>query len=787
MDKKVSKAKKTQTKHQDGRSVSLWSFYLRRRINFYLSLFLFIVFASPQITAQVFSDQPGYLNFSFWTRNFVYSYASPYYANEYENIIHLDFYQNTFNYGNFVGLFDGALSGQGFRAGHWFLGWQNFSLGAGKIGLRLGDSSFQFSNLGFRFSNYFPAYQYLRGFSLDYNCPEGGLTFFAGRVARLTGLFGSLYDLTPQTAWGLMGRVFSSEKFFMGFGFMHSENERTWNGQLITPVNNLWLLELEYKISPALKMVSEIQLNASANEDDSVRLPGSSVRVGSLLERGRLLLELNYRRVTADFRSLSNEFFFGRDQEGLYAAWRYQSKKHLYLFGAAEYFHDNVERRPELNTTDYFRLNTGFSLFSPAWPDLTLRFDLSGASSRTENYRQQISPGFYLQLAKRFSRFYPYLRIYYQKFDDRLQNQNDFTYPSFYLGLTYNYSRGSYLLAEVENARRFDYLQNRTLTQNRFRLAGYSPFLWSTDFYGELDYTNYLMEYPYSSESKRVELLLGVGKQLPWQMKVRLDLRASWPIQSTLPANYWLTLKVDKRFNWGQAPVFQGRAAGLEISGTGRLEGLIFSDQNLNGLYDPGEKPMSGVEVRLEDGSLAVSNEQGKFTFPRVVEGLHTLEVDLRQIPAEFYLLTPERQTVVVAKRRVYQINMALVEGANVGGTIFLDANKNGVFDQGDQVLKDVLVFLKPVSTEVSQVSVDLTGKWQPEEINTYTDEKGEFRFENIFPGKYELLVDEQTIPSRLKLFTSLPLKLEVKPGQEIKNLTVICHPRPVIYTGGVR
>ncbi|MBC7363004.1 MAG: hypothetical protein H5U07_00490 [Candidatus Aminicenantes bacterium] len=786
MDKKVSKTKKRQAKEKNSRSFSLWT-----RINYYLSLFFIITFvttfAPPEISAQIFSDRPGYLNLSFWTRNFVYSSVSPYFANEYENILHLDFYQNTFNYGIFTGLVDGALSGEGITAGHWFFGWQNFSLGAGKIGLRLGDNSFQFSNLGFRFSNYFPTYNYLRGFSFDYSCPEGGFIFFAGRVARLTGLFGSRYDITPQIAWGLMGRVFSSERFFMGFGFIHSENERTWNGQLITPVNHLLLLELEYKISSALKMVSEIQLNASGNEDDSARLPGSSVRVGSLLERGRLSLELNYRRVTGDFRSLSNEFFFGRDQEGLYASWRYQTKKRFYLFGAADYFHDNVERRPELRTTDYFRINTGFTLFSPAWPDLTLRFDLSGARSRTEDYRYQISPGFYLQLAKRFSRFYPYLRVYYQKFDDRLQNQNDFTYPSFYLGLTYHRGHGSYLLAEAVTARRFDYLQNRTLTQNRFRLAGYSPFLWSADFYGELDYTNYLMEYPYSSESKRVELLLGVGKQLPWQMKVRLDLRASWPIQSSLPANYWLTLKVDKRFNWGQAPVFQGRAAGLEISGTGRLEGLIFSDQNLNGLCDPGEKPMSGVEVRLEDGSLAVSNEQGKFTFPRVVEGLHTLEIDLRHIPAEFYLLTPERKTVVVAKRRVYQINIALVEGANVRGIVFLDANKNGIFDQGDQFLKDVLVFLKPVSLDVNHVSVDLTGKWQPEEINTYTDEMGEFRFDNIFPGKYELSVDEQTIPSRLKLFTSLPLKLEVKPGQEIKNLTVICHSRPVIYTSVVR
>ncbi|MGB9835382.1 MAG: hypothetical protein ACPLRX_01425 [Candidatus Saccharicenans sp.] len=741
---------------------------------FSLLLFSSTLGAWPTLPGQ------GYLNLSFWTRNFLYSYTSPYYFNDYENILHLDFYQNTFNYGNFTGWFDGAVSGQGFRAAHWYLGWQNVSSAGGRFGLRVGDNGFQFSNLGFRFSNYFPAYNYLRGFSLNYDCAEGGLTFFAGRVARLTGLLGSTYDLTPQTAWGVLGRAISSEKFYMGFGFLHTENERSLSGQTITPVNTLWLLELDYRVTPGLKLVSEIQLNSAGNEDDSERLSGSSLRIGSFYEIGKFSLELNYRRVSKDFKSLSNEYFFGRDQEGLYAFWRYQAKRYLYLFGTAEYFHDNVDRQPQTLTTDFFRLNSGFSLFWPSWPGLTFRLDLSGAKSRAENYRNQLSPGFYLQVSKRLNKFFPYLRLYYQKFNDRVQQQNDFSYPSFYLGVTYDYRSNSYLLLEAENTRRYDYRQNRTLNHYRYRLASYSPFLWATDFYGELAYSDYLYEYPNFISSKRIELLLGLGKPLPWRMKIRFDMRASWPLESNLPANYWVTLKVDKRFDWGQAPVFQGRAAGLEISGAGRLEGLVFSDSNFNGVYDSGEKTLSGVEVVLEDGSRAVSNAKGKFIFPRVVEGLHTLEVDLRQIPAEFYLLAPEKQNIVVARRRVYHINLPLVEAANLRGKVFLDVNRNGVYDGDDQVLKDILIILKPDLTGSSA----LAEKLPLSEMNTYTDEKGQFSFENILPGSYELSVDEETIPSRLKLSNRLPLKLELKPGQELGEVNIIFQSRPVIYTG---
>lgn len=753
------------------------SFQRKSLIIIFVFLLLFLCY--HELPAQ--PSGQGYLNLSIWTRNIVYSYTSPYYSNNYENIIHLDLYQKTLNYGNLIGLFDGAFGEQNFKASHWFLEWQNISIKKGRLSLKLGDNNFQFSNLGYRFTNYFPTYNFIRGGYLAYEQQKIGLTFFTGRVARLSGLFGSIYDLTPQTASGFLGRISTSKKVFLGFGYLHSENERGWSGELLTRTNDLVLLESEIKLSPSLKILGEAQVSSAVPAAEEQRTTGSSLRFGPMLDLGRFTFELNYRRVSGEFRPLSSEYFFGRDQEGFYTSWHYQAKKGFYLFGAADYFHDNVDNRPELMTTDFYRLNSGFSVFSSHWPDLTFRLDFSAARSRGENHRNQVSPGFYFQLSKRLDRFFPYLRIHYQKFNDLIQNRNNFSYPSFYLGLSYYYRSNSYILLEAENTRRFDYLQNRTMNLRRYRLVNYSPFLWMMDLYGELAYSDYKFEYPYFNASRRIEGLLGISRQLPWKMKIRVDLRASWPVNSDLPANYWITFKMDKRFDWGQAAAFQGRATGPEISGFGRIEGSIFSDDNLNGVYDRGEKLLSGVEVRLEDGSQAVSDENGKFVFPRVVEGLHTLEVDLRRIPAEFYLMTPEKQTVVVAKRRVYQFNIALVEGANVKGRVFLDVNKNGFYDEEDQLLKDVLVILKPV---VSENKPRQPGQQQAEEVNTYTDDKGQFRFDNIFPGSYELSVEEETVPARAKLVTELPLKLDLKPGKEVKDLSIVFQPRPIIFTG---
>lgn len=757
----------------------LSAFHLHSPIFYLAFIFLFLFLSTP---AKLLADQ-GFLNFSFWNRSRVYSQTGLYYLNEYENIFHLDLFQNTVNYGNFAGWFDGRLSGSGFEAAHWYFSWQGFKTGQLSFNLRLGDDNFQFTNLGYRFTNYFPAYNYLRGVKVGFEYKSFNLDFFTGRVAKLSGLLGTVYSLTEQTATGFLGHFEPNKRYYFGFGLLHTENERSWSGELLTRANDILLLESELRINENFKLVTETQASFSVGQGESIKIPGTSIRFGPLINHNRWAFELNYRRVDADFKSLNSEFVYDRDQEGLFASWRYQPKRSLYLFGSVDYYHDNVDRLSELNTTDFWRVYSGFSLITPPWPDLTFRLDFTAAESRKqdENYRHYLSPGFYLQLSKYLGKFYPYLRVRFQHFDDRVNDQRDFTYPSVFLGLRYSYLRNAYIMVEAENTRYYDYLQNRTSTQNRYRVANYSPAFFGTDFYGELSYSNYSYEYYTSSGTRRLELFLGLSKQLPWRMKLRLDFRASWPIASTQPATYWITIKIDRRFNWGEAPTFQGRAYGHVLTGAGRVEGLIFSDLNLNGVFDSGEKVFPEVSVQLEDGSAVGTDKGGKFVFSRVPEGLHTISLDVRNVPADFYLLSPEKQTVVVEKRKTSKLDFVLVEGATIAGRVFQDTNKNSLLDEEDQPLKDVLILLKPVSKEGLASALE---KMRSEELNTYTDEKGNFIFENILPGPYELSVDEETLPKGVKPVTELPMKIELKPGQQIKDLKVMYLPRPIIFTG---
>jgi hypothetical protein len=749
----------------------------------FLSIFLSIIFLALFLSfpAKLSADQ-GYLNFSFWNRSRVYSLAGPSYVNEYENIFHLDLYQSTINYGNFSGWFDGRLTGGEFDAARWYFSWQGFKAGNLSLNLRLGDRDFQFTNLGYRFTNYFPVYNYLRGVTAGFQYKSFGLDFFTGRVARLSGLLGTVYSLTEQTATGFLGRFEPTSKYYFGFGLVHTENEKTWTGEVLTRTNDILLLESELRVNGSFKLVTETLASFSAGENELTRTPGYSIRFGPFLNRNRWSAEINYRRVDADFKNLTSEFAYDRDQEGVFVSWRYQPKRTLYLFGSADYYHDNVDRLSSLNTTDFWRVYSGFSLISVPWPDLTFRLDFNAAESRRqdESYRHYLSPGFYLQLSKYLGKFYPYLRVRFQHYDDRVNDERDFTYPSIYLGFRYNYLKNAYLQIEAENTRYYDYLQNRVSSQNRLRLSHYSPVFFGADFYGELCYSDFRSEYSTAWSTRRLELFLGLGRQLPWRVKVRLDFRAGWPLESEQPANYWLTLKVDRRFNWGEAPTFQGRAYGPVLTGAGKIEGLIFLDGNLNGILDDGERGLGQVNFQLEDGSAVASDASGKFSFSRVPEGLQSVSLDFRRIPANYYLLAPEKQTLVVERRKTSRVEFVLIEAANVYGKVFQDSNKNNVLDDEDQPQKNVLVLLRPVSEEGLSPALE---KMRTEELNTYSDEKGNFVFENILPGSYELMVDEETLPKGAKLVTELPMKIELKPGQVMKDIKIMFLPRPVIYT----
>ena len=64
------------------------------------------------------------------------------------------------------------------------------------------------------------------------------------------------------------------------------------------------------------------------------------------------------------------------------------------------------------------------------------------------------------------------------------------------------------------------------------------------------------------------------------------------------------------------------------------LIGKVYADCNTNGVQDAGEPGIPGVRIYLEDGTYAVSDEQGKYSLYGLIPRLHVAKVDLTTLPA---------------------------------------------------------------------------------------------------------------------------------------------------------
>jgi len=65
----------------------------------------------------------------------------------------------------------------------------------------------------------------------------------------------------------------------------------------------------------------------------------------------------------------------------------------------------------------------------------------------------------------------------------------------------------------------------------------------------------------------------------------------------------------------------------------GMIIGKVFNDINQDGVQDRGEKGVGHVALVLEDGTMVVTDEFGKFSMPNVADGMHVLRLDQRMLP----------------------------------------------------------------------------------------------------------------------------------------------------------
>ncbi len=192
------------------------------------------------------------------------------------------------------------------------------------------------------------------------------------------------------------------------------------------------------------------------------------------------------------------------------------------------------------------------------------------------------------------------------------------------------------------------------------------------------------------------------------------------------------TIVLDNGQNLTQLNIGQMRPA--------KVAGIVFADENDNGLMDKKEKGLVGTTVRLMNAAgefAAVTiGEAGDFAFPAMIPGEYYLAYELPEgcvysnVTKDGHGIEGGRtESFTVAANATY--TAPLCGGlylSRITGAAYADPNGNGVLDAGETFQPGVTLILTPERSDLSALTV-------------VTGEDGSFAFENIRPDTYSLTV----------------------------------------------
>lgn len=166
----------------------------------------------------------------------------------------------------------------------------------------------------------------------------------------------------------------------------------------------------------------------------------------------------------------------------------------------------------------------------------------------------------------------------------------------------------------------------------------------------------------------------------------------------------------------------------------GRIVGRAFIDENADGRYDPGDRPVDGA-VLSAGGTQVATDESGAFRFPPFAPGDYALTVS--GLPADA-AAPASRRIALRAGQTTYEM-IALSPVTIVSGIVFNDGNGNGMLDAGEGGFGQVAVTLSNASGEVSEAM---------------TDPRGRFTFSGVPAGAYTVSLDPASLPDRFAFTT---------------------------------
>jgi protocatechuate 3,4-dioxygenase beta subunit len=168
----------------------------------------------------------------------------------------------------------------------------------------------------------------------------------------------------------------------------------------------------------------------------------------------------------------------------------------------------------------------------------------------------------------------------------------------------------------------------------------------------------------------------------------------------------------------------------------GSIGDRVYYDLNGNGIQDPGELGIAGVQVQLLDAgavviATATTDANGLYRFAGLTPARYTVNVVDATLPSGATLTTGNDPTTLTlaANQIVDTVDFGYdFAGSIIGDAVYIDADGDGVRGPGETALAGVTVTLRDSSGTVIATAV--------------TDSTGSYQFGGLAAGTYEVTVD---------------------------------------------
>ncbi len=177
----------------------------------------------------------------------------------------------------------------------------------------------------------------------------------------------------------------------------------------------------------------------------------------------------------------------------------------------------------------------------------------------------------------------------------------------------------------------------------------------------------------------------------------------TYHVAQTIPEGWDTTVTATQVIELAQAEIQEG----IDFIGRGVLQipGVVWDDENANGIFELGEDPISGRTVfldfngnlLLDDGEIATqSDSQGVYEL-LVPPGTHRVVQTLPDTPSQFvqtFPATPSHIVLAEPGRLPIPFNFGSRIPNDIRGFVRIDQNGNGSFDPGEAGLAGATVYV---------------------------------------------------------------------------------------------